>query len=440
MRTEKYLKHCMVPALMAATLLVAANTAAAADWPHWRGPNFNGVNDDMALPTEWSATKNVAWAAAMPGPSSATPVVWKDRVFAVSASPDADKLYGLCLDRDSGKILWQKQLVSGGTANSRNDMASCSPVTDGKLVVFLFGSSDLFAFDFNGKELWSRNLNREFAGVETQWGYASSPLLYKGKLYISVLRGTPISKERGAPRTGDNSYLYCMEPASGKLIWKQFRESDSIFEAHDSYASPIPYVSGKTEAIVVAGAGYITGNDAATGAELWRHAHDPDKIKNWRLIPSPVVADGLICGVQPRGGPAFAFLPGKKARLAYEEAEWIYDERTTDAPTPAYYQGRLYVLNGARQIMICVDPKTGEEIWRGDLGGDRLWASPSAGDGKIYCFSESGETIILAAGDEFKVLARASLPSGGEQCKSSIAIAHGKLFIRTTDTLYCISQ
>ena len=146
-----------------------------------------------------------------------------------------------------------------------------------------------------------------------------------------------------------------------------------------------------------------------------------------------------MCALQPRGLDAFAFRPGNKARLAYTDSTWIYDERTGDVPTPLYYDGRLYILNGARKMMICLDPATGEEIWTGDLGASaRIWSSPTAGDGKIYCLDERGQVTVIAAGDKFKVLSQADM--GGAPSKSSIAIADGRLFIRTAEKLYCIGS
>lgn len=439
MRDRIKMKQVAAVAIFLSGVAAHAGFAHAGDWPGWRGPNHNGSTSETNLPEEWSAAQGVLWAAEMPGRSSATPAVWGDKVFVASNDKTRKLLYGICLDRDSGDVLWNKQLVEGAWVNARNDSATCSPVTDGDRVYFMFGTSDLFALDFDGAEVWSKNLDREFGPVTTNWGYGSSPLLYKGRLYIQVLRGQWGSGVSQMEHTDEDSYVLCLDAASGETVWKVHRPSDAIGESFDSYTTPIPYEADGKTAIVVHGGDYITGHDPATGEELWRQAHNPRRGRADRLIPSPVIAGDLVCALQPRGLDAFAFRPGNKARLAYTDSTWIYDERTGDVPTPLYYDGRLYILNGARKMMICLDPATGEEIWTGDLGASaRIWSSPTAGDGKIYCLDERGQVTVIAAGDKFKVLSQADM--GGAPSKSSIAIADGRLFIRTAEKLYCIGS
>jgi len=438
MRIGMKLKHTGAIAIFLGCVVSSWESARAGDWPGWRGPNHDGSTREPNLPAQWSASEGVLWATDMPGRSSATPAVWGDKVFVVSNDKTRKNLYGMCLDRDSGEVIWSKGLVKDGWVNARNDSASCSPVTDGKLVYFLFGTSDLFALDLDGNEAWSKNLDRDFGPVATNWGYGSSPLLHGGRLYIQVLRGQWGSGVSMMEHTDEDSYLLCLDAASGDTVWKVHRPSDAVGESFDSYTTPIPYErDGKTE-IVVQGGDYITGHDPETGEELWRHAHNPRKGRTDRLIPSPVIAGDLVCGLQPRGLDAFAFRPGEKTQMAYTDSTWIYDGRTSDVPTPLYYEGRLYIVNGARKSMLCLDPATGEEIWTGDLGASaRIWASPTAGDGKIYCLDERGQVTVVAAGDEFKVISQAEM--GGQPCKSSIAIADGKLFIRTAEKLYCVA-
>jgi outer membrane protein assembly factor BamB len=435
MVAHTHIKHafCLPLFLIAATLV--SNHVAASDWPQWRGPNHNGASDATGLPTEWSATKNVKWTADLPGMSSATPIISGDNVFVASNDESMSKLYAMCLDRNSGSILWKKLLSDSAKASSRNNMASCSPVTDGKLVYFLFGSGDFYALDLKGETVWSKHLGEDFGRFAQQWGYSSSPVLYNEKLFVTVLRGT----WAGDGTQDEDSYLMCLEPSTGDVVYRVHRASDALAESQDSYVTPIPFEYKGHSEIVLAGADYITGHDASTGKELWRHGHNARKIKNWRLIPSPVIANELVIGVVPRGGNAFAIDPSAGKNMAYEDAAWVYDSRTTDVPTPLFYEGRLYLLNGARQVMMCVDPATGKEIWSGDMEGrSRMWASPTAADGKIYCLDESGTTTVLAAGDEFKILGRSSL--GGGPCKSSIALADNQVFVRTAEKLYCIGK
>jgi outer membrane protein assembly factor BamB len=143
----------------------------------------------------------------------------------------------------------------------------------------------------------------------------------------------------------------------------------------------------------------------------------------------------LAIGLQPRGGDAFAVKPGTKMRFDYEESHWIYRGRTADVPTPAVYEDKVYVLVGTLGKLICLDPRTGAELWTGDLDASaRIWSSPTAGDGKIYCVDENGQVTIASIAGEFEVLSQAEF--GGSVTKSSIAIAGGSLYIRTADALY----
>jgi hypothetical protein len=133
--------------------------------------------------------------------------------------------------------------------------------------------------------------------------------------------------------------------------------------------------------------------------------------------------------------------PKRNAAIDYTDSHWIYREKTTDVPSPLYYNERLYFVNGARGSMMCVDPATGEEIWNEDLDSrPRIWASPTASDNKIYCYNEEGETVVVSGGEAFEVIARNEALPGDGPSKSTIAIAHGNLFIRTGTALYCIGD
>src|ERR1700722_17723074 len=154
-------------------LLALPLCATAENWGQWRGPFFNGSTTKTNLPSTWSKTENVLWKTPLPGLSHATPIIWDDSIFV--NSPDDDKnLLLLCLDRKIGKIRWQKQLGVGDRTQGRNNMASPSPVTDGKMVWVMFGTGPVVAFDFSGKQLWARDLAKEYGKFSIQWLYGSS--------------------------------------------------------------------------------------------------------------------------------------------------------------------------------------------------------------------------------------------------------------------------
>ncbi len=414
--------------------------AGAADWPNWRGPNHNGSTEAENLPTDFSATKNVAWTVDMPGVSSATPAIVGDRVYVVTNDATQTKCSGMAIDAANGNVIWSREFITNGEKNARNDMASCSPVSDGERVYFMFGNSDLFVVDTDGKDLWSKNLDRDFGPVKTNWGYSSSPLLYHGRLYIQVLRGQWDTDLGMKNHTDKDSYVVALDAKSGETIWRIHRPTDAHAESFDAYTSPIPYEGGEEAVIAIMGGDYITGHNLDTGEEVWRHFHNPRQGDFDRLIPSPVVADNLIVGMQPRGVDAFAFNPADGKNLKYEDSTWIFDDKTADVPTPAYYNERLFIVNGARKELLCIDPKSGKALYYEDLEADsRIWSSPTVADGKVYALTENGQVVIAAASDTFKVINRIDLGSSAP-AKSSIAIADNRLFIRTADKLYCIGD
>lgn len=427
-------------AVVTLALAVTATAAYADDWPNWRGPNHNGATEAANLPTQFSVTENVAWAVDMPGVSSATPVVAGDNVFVVSHDANRSKLFGICVDANSGDVRWNKELVTGTKPLSRNDMASCSPVSDGERVYFTFGTGDLFALDMDGNEIWSKSLTNEYGPVRSNHGYSSSPLLLDGRLYIQNLTGQYWTDMGMKNHTDEASYIVALDAKTGDTVWNVHRPTDANSESFDSYTTPVPYTSGGEAYIAIMGGDYITGHDLDTGKEVFRHFHNPRQGGFDRLIPSPVVAGDLIIGQQPRGVDGFAFKPVLGENLGYDDSAWIFTEKTGDVPTPLYYEGKLFFLNGARKQLACLDPATGKAHYYEDLGADsRIWSSPTAADGKIYALTEKGQVVIAAASDKFKVINRIDLGSSGP-AKSSIAIADNKLFIRTADKLYCVGK
>ena len=202
--------------LRAGLALAAAVCARAENWPQWRGPFFNGSSTEAGLPGQWSKTDNIAWAAALPGFSGATPAIWEDSVFVSSPDPQRDLLL-ICLERKTGKLRWQKAVAAGDREKGRNNMASPSPVTDGQSVFVLFGTGDLAAFDFSGKELWRRQLAKEYGPFAINWLYGSSPMLYGGRLYVEVIQGTPRdgASQGGGDAAARGPYLLCLDPATG---------------------------------------------------------------------------------------------------------------------------------------------------------------------------------------------------------------------------------
>jgi outer membrane protein assembly factor BamB len=420
-------------------VLIAAS-ARAENWPQWRGPYFNGSTTESNLPSQWSKTENVAWVAPLPGQSSATPVVWEDCVFV--SSPDEQKnLLLICLDQKTGQVRWRKVVAGEARQVGRNNMASPSPATDGKRVFSLFATGDLAAFDLAGQELWKRDLAKDYGRFANMWIYGSSPMLYGGKLYVQVLQRNPRPDNYAHAlddKTERESFLLCLDPLTGKNLWRHVRPTDATDEAQEAYSTPVPYTGKQGAEILVVGGNYVTAHSPDTGAELWRCGGLNDRQEHyWRTVPSAVVADGMIIACGPKRDPVLAIKDGGKGLVTETHLAWKFKEFPSDCVTPLFYQQKLFVLDGDRQMMTCLEPQTGAKKWQGNLGvPDIFRASPTGADGKIYCLSEKGTVVVLDAGDEFKILS--IIRMGEAPVRSSIAVAHGALFLRTAKNLYCV--
>jgi outer membrane protein assembly factor BamB len=441
--SRRFVRRAGWAALCGACLALFIGTPCRGEnWPQWRGPYFNGSTTETNLPAQWSKTENVAWVAPLPGQAGATPVVWEDSVF-VSSPDEQKRLLLLCLDRKTGQVRWQKVVSEGDRQVGLNNAASPSPATDGKRVFVMLATGDVAAFDFAGQELWKRNLAKEYGRFANMWMLGSSPLLYGGKLYVQVLQSNPrpddYTHALGDPPARE-SFLLCLDPQTGTNLWRQVRPTDAISESQEAYTSPMPCAGAQGTEILVLGADYVTAHSADTGAELWRCGGlNVRKEHHWRMVPSAVVAEGLIIACAPRGDPVLAIKDNGKGLVTDTHIAWKLKEYPSDCVTPLFYQHKLYVLDGDHQVMTCLDPLTGTQKWQGNLGVKEIFrASPTGADGKIYCLSESGNAVVLEAGDELKILAIIRL--GESPVRSSIAVAHGDLFIRTAKSLYCVRK
>ena len=427
-------RHALMSALAPALLALAAAPAPAANWPQWRGPAFNGSTPETGLPQRWSATEGAAWTAALPGPSGATPAVWDDHVFVSSADAEAKRTWAIALDRRDGRLRWKHPFEGAFSTRMGSTAASPSPIADGRRVFFYYGTGHLAAFDFDGRLLWRRRLTQDHGDFEFMWGYGSSALLWKDRLYVPVLHGDHTRDEGVA-----GSYLLAVDPATGKDMWKHPRKTDARREARQAYTTPCPLERPAGDQVVLAGADCVTGHDAADGRELWRSpSYNPRRITHWRTVVSPVAAGDRVYAAAPKGGGGFALRvppPGRPAA----GWDWTVPEHSPDVCTPLVYNGRMYILDGRAKVLQCVDPATGRVLWRGDLGGGAVFqASPTGADGRLYCINLAGEAVVLAAGDSFQVLWRAAM--GGAGVRSSIVAAQGLLFIRTDTTLFAIGR
>jgi outer membrane protein assembly factor BamB len=412
----------------------------AEDWPQWRGPHFNGSSDEKNLPSNWTK-ESAAWAVTLPGAGSATPVILGDKVFVSTTDEKSKTLHALCLDRKTGKTLWD---VKTGDSISRDEMsnfAAPSPVADKDRVFFFFSNGGLFAFDHSGKELWSRDITKDYGDFSFQWTFSASPMLHYGKLYLEILqRDTPV---HGRGREGNESFILALDPATGKTLWKQLRPNEAKAESKESYSTPLPYEYHGRKEIIISGGDCLTGHDPESGKELWRWGTwNPQKIGHWRLVPSPTAGGGVVLACAPKGDPIYAIKLGAEGTLPDSAIAWKSDQKrelSSDVPTPLFYKGDFFILGDVRRTLARIDPATGNVKWSVETPNRKKYeSSPTGADGKIYFMNFAGEVTVVDV-DKGQILS--TIPMGDEgddKIRSTISVANGSLFIRTNHKLYCV--
>jgi outer membrane protein assembly factor BamB len=289
------------------------------------------------------------------------------------------------------------------------------------------GTGVLKGFDFAGKELWSRDIQKDYGEFGLNWGYASSPLLFEDSLYVQVLHGM---------KTDDPSYVLRINTTSGKTMWKIERPTNAERESPDAYSTPALLRTGKTVEIVITGGDCVTGHDPATGKELWRaNGLNPDNNPSYRIVASPVIFGDIIYA-PTRVKPLLALRAGGRGDITTSHVLWS-NMNGPDVPTPVTDGTYFYIVND-RGIVWCLDAKTGKEIY----GPQRIKpgtysSSPVLADGKIYVTNEEGLTTVIKAGSTFEVLAENPL---SDYTLSSPAISEGQIFIRTATNLYAVGK
>jgi outer membrane protein assembly factor BamB len=411
--------------ILVVAVFILAAAPLGANWPQWRGPQLNGLSSETGLPVKWSKTEGVTWKVAMPERSGATPIVWGDHLFLNVG--EGTELALWAINRNTGAILWKRPLGGGNVRMRKQQMSSPSPVTDGRNVWVMTGTGLLRAFDFAGKELWLRDIQKDYGRFGINWGYASSPLLHEDSLYVQVLHGM---------HTDDPSYVLRIDKASGKTLWRMERPTNARMESPDSYTTPaLLRYKGVTE-IVITGGDVVTGHDPGTGKELWRaDGLNPTNNGSFRLVASPLVMGETIVAPS-RERPLLVLRAGGRGDVTRSHVAWQFNNGP-DVPSPVSDGTYLYSIND-RGIMYCLDLKTGNTVY----GPQRLRSatysgSPVLADGKIYITDEDGVTTVVRAGPKFELLAENDF---AEYTLSSPAVSEGQIFIRTDAALYAIGS
>jgi outer membrane protein assembly factor BamB len=419
----------LMPIVCALFLGMLLAGPAAANWPQWRGPNLNGSAAVGGLPAQLDEAAEVWRIPFLQG--AATPIVWGERIFL--SGVDGGNLVACALDLGTGRQLWSHTVAPNSTSQ-RNNLASPSAVTDGKLVVFSYGSGDVLATDLDGNEIWRRNIQRDFGRLSVLHLYSSTPLLWDGRLYIPALH-------RDTAATP--SYVLCVDAATGKDIWRQNRVTSARDETKEAYTTPMPLVRGARRELLILGGDCLTGHNPDTGQELWRiTGWNPRNMTNYRIVPSPVIAGDSLIVCVPQRGPVLGFSIPEPGPEPITQTKWqnAANVMTTDAPTPLVYGDKVYVLDGDGQKGIhCIDPATGQRQWYTRFDSPALLrASPTGADGKIYSTNESGMLFVVAMEDG-KLLFTRQLQNTG-MCRASVVTLEGRVLVRTNTTLYLFGK
>lgn len=398
----------------------------AADWPCWRGPNGLGRSTEKNLPAQWSKDKNIAWKTPLPGKGASSPSVASDRIYVTSQTDDTG-LHVIAIDRNHGKILWDKEIAKGKLhANNLHNMATPTVVSDGKLVWALFGTGDLACLDLDGREVWHRNLVKEYGEYHTNHGMGTSPMLFENTLYIACMHQGP-------------SYLLAVDAKTGRNLWKKDRNLPPKDEAQDSYSSPILVPTTSGTQVVLAGAEHINAYQPATGEQIWICGGLKVPHPYGRTISGPTAGEGIVLavasGFQNRGFTV-AIKSGGKGEIAESDRLWTSAKYSPDCPTPLIYEGRAYSIRDDGMAS-CLNLKSGEPYWQERLFTANVKVSPVAGDGKVYFMSGQGNCAVVKASSKFEILATNEL---NETTLSTPAISHGQLFIRTDGGLYAVAN
>lgn len=409
-----------------AGVLVIGGAAWAGEWANWRGPDGLGVSTEKGIAVEWSKEKNILWKATIPGMGTSSPTATGSRVY-VSTQTEDDGLHLIAINAGTGGKIWDREIGKGRVpTHNLHNMATPTPVSDGKHVWVHFGTGDLACLDFNGNTVWHRNLAEEYGKYNTNHGMGNSPMLLDGRLIIVCMHQGP-------------SYIMAIDPLTGENLWKTDRNLESKEEALDSYSSPIVARHNGRPLLVVSGADHLTAYDPEDGSQVWISSGLQVPHPYGRAISGPTYGEDVVITVASgfrNQGFVIAVDPSGKGDITESGRLWESRRYAPDCPCPLIVDGMVFMIRDDGMAS-CLDLKTGEAHWQERLFSQNVKVSPIAVDGKIYFSSGEGECKVVEAGKEFKVLHHNDLD---EYLIATPAVAHGRLFIRTATTLYCIAN
>jgi outer membrane protein assembly factor BamB len=422
------------------------------NWPSFRGHRASGIAEGYETPTSWKVAevKNIAWKTPIPGLAHSSPVVWGDSIFlttAVAAKDDPVLRVGRVreidsvvedaaqswrvyrLDKKTGKILWERIAHEGVPKvkrHAKSTHANPTPATDGERVVAFFGSEGLYCYDLSGELLWKKDLgvldSNFFQAPEAQWGFASSPIIHDGKVFVQC-------------DVRDDSFLAVFAIEDGSDVWRVPRSDVP------TWSTPNVHTVDGRDVLLVNGWRHIGAYEVADGKEIWRLTGGGDI-----PVPTPIVGHGLVFITNSHGpfSPIYAIDLDAKGDISLaedstsnEHVVWSTRRGGAYMPTPLVY-GDYFYLCRDNGVLSCYKATTGEQMYQERLGsGTRFSASSVAAEGKLYFTSEMGDVFVVRAGPKFELIATNSLD---EIAMATPAISEGTLYYRTRSHLIAIAE
>jgi outer membrane protein assembly factor BamB len=411
--------------ILGLTFLLIPGFALAGDWPRFRGPNGAAVSDDAATPLHWSPTENIVWRTTLPGAGASSPITTGGRVFVTCYTGQGSSVERIlvCVDEQSGNILWQKGVKGVANEDRPHGMllghgyASSTPTTDGERVYVLFGKSGVFAFDLEGKQLWQKSVGTGSAPMG--FGAGASPIVYKNLVIVNA--------------AAESKTIYAFDGKSGNEVWKSPAES-----LEGCWGTPVlvDLPDGRQE-LVISVPFEIWGFNPQTGKFLWYS----DGVQTTGLCTSLVARDGIVYAVAGGPGPrgSVAVRAGGTDDVTKTHLVW----RTslgTYVPSPVLVGDHLYWVNDDG-IAYCVSRETGKTVYNKRLpDAGQIYASLVAAGDKLYAVTRSRGTYVLAASPEFEQLAVNQLDSDAGICNAGPAVSNGRLLLRSNKYLYSIGE
>ncbi len=390
------------------------NLSDAQQWTRFRGPNGSGISNATTIPATWT-DEDYNWHVELPGIGHSSPVLWGNRIFLMAATDAGRRRTILCLSTNDGRLLWSKSYhASTHRKHSYNSFASPTPTVDAGRVYTLWADPTAYvvtAVDHDGNEIWQR----DFGAFHGNHGVGTSPILYKDLLIVG--------KDED-----ENSALFAIDRRTGKDRWVVRRTSVRV-----AYSTPcLLEMDGAAAQLIFCSLAHgISSIDAENGHVNW-----DIPVFDKRTVSSPVVSGDLIfgsCGSGVGGNFVVAVKAVSPMSAAVPEEIYRVKKSAPYVPTPLIYDNMAFLWSDGG-VVTCIDVSDGKLVWRKRVGG-KFYGSPVCVAGRLYCISESGDVVVLAASRTFQKLGHIAL---GEECRSTPAVAGGTMYLRTVSHLYSL--